>query len=157
MCINIHPGYNPYNRGWYPQVFAIVNDTVLGATIHVMDKQIDSGLIIDRRKVKIESWHTSKEAYENVLEAELQLFRKNIQNIVNGDFQKITPEIEGKYHSVQDYKQLCKLDLEENLTMKQAIDRLRALSHDGYKNAYFYDNDGNKIFAKIELNRHINE
>lgn len=21
LCINIHPGLNPYNRGWFPQVF----------------------------------------------------------------------------------------------------------------------------------------
>ena len=24
-CYNIHPGYNPYNRGWFPQVFSIIN------------------------------------------------------------------------------------------------------------------------------------
>ena len=22
-CINIHPGYNPFNRGWFPQVFRL--------------------------------------------------------------------------------------------------------------------------------------
>lgn len=27
-CINIHPGYNPYNRGWYPHVFSIINEKV---------------------------------------------------------------------------------------------------------------------------------
>ena len=32
-CINIHPGYNPYNRGWYPQVFAIINKIKLGVKI----------------------------------------------------------------------------------------------------------------------------
>src|SRR3990167_5518806 len=24
-CINIHPGYNPFNRGWFPHVFSIIN------------------------------------------------------------------------------------------------------------------------------------
>ena len=24
-CINVHPGFNPYNRGWFPQVFSIIN------------------------------------------------------------------------------------------------------------------------------------
>ncbi|MCE9864029.1 hypothetical protein, partial [Aeromonas caviae] len=24
-CVNIHPGFNPHNRGWFPQVFSIIN------------------------------------------------------------------------------------------------------------------------------------
>ena len=32
-CINVHPGYNPINRGWYPQVFAILENRPIGATI----------------------------------------------------------------------------------------------------------------------------
>ena len=46
-CINIHPGYNPYNRGWFPQVFSIINSKPIGATIHVMDENIDHGPIIE--------------------------------------------------------------------------------------------------------------
>lgn len=40
-CINIHPGFNPYNRGWFPQVFSIINAFPAGATIHLMDNEID--------------------------------------------------------------------------------------------------------------------
>lgn len=151
LCVNIHPGYNPYNRGWYPQVFAIMNGTQLGATIHVMDEQIDHGSIIARKKVQIESWYTSKEAYDDILEAEVELFKKNIQNIVSNNFISIEPEIEGDYHSINDYKKLCKLNLEEQITLGGAINKLRALSHGEYNNAYFFDEKGNKVFVKIEL------
>lgn len=152
-CINIHPGYNPYNRGWYPQVFAIINQERLGATIHLMDEEVDNGAIIDRQEVKIEAYDTSKEAYEKVLEAELELFRKNIRQIVEGNYKTFKPEIKGDYHSIDDYNELCKLDLNQLTTMGSAIDRLRALSHGIYKNAYFYDKEGNKIFVKIELSK----
>lgn len=152
-CINIHPGYNPCNRGWYPQVFAIINNTVLGATIHVMDEKVDHGAIIDRQEVKIENDYTSKEAYEKVLEAELDLFKRNIRQIVEGSYQTFNPEFEGDYHSIDDYKELCQLDLNELTTLGHAIDKLRALSHGEYKNAYFYDKDGNKIFVRIELSK----
>ena len=54
-CINIHPGYNPYNRGWFPQVFSILNKLPLGATIHEMDEGLDSGDIISQEKVSINS------------------------------------------------------------------------------------------------------
>lgn len=152
-CINIHPGYNPYNRGWYPQVFAIVNKMKLGATIHIMDEEVDHGPIIARQEVKIESHYTSKEAYEEVLEAELMLFRENIRSIVDKTYTTINPEFEGDYHSIKDYNQLCKLDLDENLSLGAAIDKLRALSHGAYKNAYFLDKEGNKIYIKVELSK----
>jgi methionyl-tRNA formyltransferase len=40
-CINVHPGYNPLNRGWYPQVFSIIYDLPIGATIHEIDEVVD--------------------------------------------------------------------------------------------------------------------
>ena len=40
-CINVHPGYNPFNRGWYPQVFAINYGNEVGATIHEMDHEFE--------------------------------------------------------------------------------------------------------------------
>ena len=42
LCINIHPGLNPHNRGWFPQVFSILNGKPLGATIHVIDEEFYS-------------------------------------------------------------------------------------------------------------------
>lgn len=152
-CVNIHPGYNPHNRGWYPQVFAIIDKKKLGATIHLMDEQVDHGAIIARQEVDIESDYTSKEAYEKVLEAELDLFKQNIRQIVEGNYKTSQPEFEGEYHSIDDYNQLCLLNLNELVTWSDAIDRLRALSHGAYKNAYFYDEAGNKIFVKIELTK----
>lgn len=152
-CINIHPGYNPYNRGWYPQVFAIINKVKLGATIHIMDEYVDHGPIIARQEVVVESHYTSKEAYEKVLQAELDLFRLNIRSIVQQNYKTITPEFEGDYHSIKDYNKLCNLDLNEKMTLSDAIDKLRALTHGAYKNAYFIDKDGNKIFVKIELSK----
>lgn len=153
LCINIHPGYNPYNRGWYPQVFAIIEGNRLGATIHVMDEQVDHGAIIARKEVTVKSYYTSKEAYEEVLKAEIDLFRKNITQIVSGNFTVSNPEKEGEYHSIDDYNRLCHLNPDEKLTMGEAIDKLRALSHGEYKNAYFIDKDGNKIYVKLELTK----
>nr|WED69134.1 formyltransferase family protein [Pectobacterium colocasium] len=52
-CINFHPGLNPYNRGWYPQAFSIVNGLPVGSTIHLMDTEVDHGEIIDQKEVEI--------------------------------------------------------------------------------------------------------
>ncbi len=66
-CINIHPGYNPINRGWYPQVFSIINNLPIGATIHEMDEELDHGPIIARKMVQKFDWDTSLTLYDRVL------------------------------------------------------------------------------------------
>src|SRR5690349_163732 len=45
-CVNVHPGLNPFNRGWTPHVFSLVNGLPAGATIHEIDAEIDHGAII---------------------------------------------------------------------------------------------------------------
>jgi methionyl-tRNA formyltransferase len=151
-CINIHPGYNPYNRGWYPQVFAIINGSPLGATIHEIDESIDHGKIIDRERVVLKSSDTSLTAYNRVQAKEFELLERNIQDILTGAYKTIAPEIEGNVNSKNDFNNLCEIDLEENLTFKQAIDRLRSLTHPPFKNAYFIDPETKqKIWVEIRL------
>jgi len=72
-CINIHPGFNPINRGWYPQVFAIINNLPIGATIHEMDEKLDNGPIIYREQVEKYPWDTSLTIYNRVLEKEIEV------------------------------------------------------------------------------------
>jgi methionyl-tRNA formyltransferase len=69
-CINLHPGYNPENKGWYPQVFSILNGKKFGATLHEMDSEIDGGPIIAQEQINIEFKDTSYTAYQKVLKLE---------------------------------------------------------------------------------------
>ena len=151
-CINVHPGYNPVNRGWYPQVFAIINDTIIGATIHEIDEQLDHGNIIARMEVPKYAWDTSLELYNRVLEAELTLLNKNLISILCNTYQTQKPENEGILYLKKDFQQLCKLDLENTDTFEAFINKLRALSHKPYNNAYFIDKaSGKKVFINIQL------
>lgn len=153
FCINVHPGYNPFNRGWYPQVFSIINKKPIGATIHLMDEKIDHGKIIDREKIDVFSYDTSESIYKRILETEIKLIRKNLNDILNLNFKAFNPESNGNYNSKKDFNNLCKLNLEEKLTFREAIDRLRALTHGNFNNAYFIDDSNKKIYVKIILNK----
>jgi len=152
-CINIHPGLNPYNRGWFPQVFSILNKKKLGATIHEMDEEIDHGKIIVQEEVELYQYDTSLSAYNRVVEKEVKLLEENIQSIINNEYNAIEMAEDGNYNSKQDFNKLCELNLDENCTMKDALDKLRALTHGEYKNAYFLDEQGNKIYVSIEFKR----
>jgi methionyl-tRNA formyltransferase len=151
LCINIHPGLNPYNRGWFPQVFSIINGLPVGATIHVMDEEIDHGDIIIQEEVKIYSFENSLDVYNKVHAKEIELFSQVVDNILARDFPRIKPKFEGNYNSIDDYKKLCQIDLNKKVTMKQAIDFLRAMTHPPYKNAYFLDENGNKVYISVQL------
>lgn len=150
-CINIHPGYNPINRGWYPQVFALIYNLPIGATIHEMDEKLDHGPIIDRVFVKKYEYDTSISLYNRVLDAEMELLRKNLRCILEGKYLTYTPESEGNLFSISDFNSLKEIDLNKKATYREVIDYLRAMTHGDYKNAYFIDSLGNKIYVKLQL------
>ncbi|MCC5916635.1 MAG: dTDP-4-amino-4,6-dideoxyglucose formyltransferase [Cryomorphaceae bacterium] len=152
-CYNLHPGYNPLNRGWYPQVFSIINDTPIGATLHEIDAEIDNGCIIDRELVDKHDWDTSFTLYQRIIDKEIELWKRNIINILNEDFVSFAPENEGYLYLKKDFKNLLEIDLNQKSTFKEFLDLLRALTFDKYKNAYFYDSDRSKIFVSINLDK----
>ncbi|SMP07397.1 dTDP-4-amino-4,6-dideoxyglucose formyltransferase [Chryseobacterium profundimaris] len=153
-CINIHPGYNPINRGWYPQVFSIQNNLPIGATIHEIDGELDHGPIIDRDFVKKNSYDTSGSLYDKILEKEIELFKKNIDSILNNTYKTFLPENEGNVFLKKDFNKLCKIDLQEETTAGKFIDKLRALSHKNFDNAYYIDSEnGEKIFISLLIKR----
>jgi methionyl-tRNA formyltransferase len=152
-CFNLHPGYNPINRGWYPQVFAIINNTSIGATLHEIDDYLDHGNIIDRKLVDKYSYDTSFTLYKRIVDAEIVLWEANILKILKKEYATISPEDDGNIYFKKDFNLLLNLDLNEKLSMGQLIDKLRALTFDKYDNAYFIDNLGQKIFVTINLKK----
>jgi methionyl-tRNA formyltransferase len=153
-CINVHPGYNPINRGWYPQVFSIINDLPIGATIHEIDNELDHGKIIVRELVEKNSIDTSLSLYSKVINKEIELLQENLLNILENSYSAFEPENDGNLYLKKDFNALCKIDLNQTITFKDCINKLRALTHGDYKNCYFIDeNTGEKIFIRIILEK----
>jgi methionyl-tRNA formyltransferase len=150
-CINFHPGFNPFNRGWYPQAFSLVNGHPFGATIHIMTTKIDHGPIIDQEQVSVDPCDTSLELYRKVIETEKGLIHRNIATILSGAYHSSLPNHEGNYNSLKDYRALCRLDLSDQGTLGEHLNLLRATSHGAYKNAYFLGQDGRRYFVHIEI------
>jgi len=151
-CVNVHPGLNPFNRGWFPQVFGILNGLPLGATIHEIDEQLDHGNIIAQEQVDVFAWDTSKSAYNRVLEAEVRLLQQHLRSIIDYKYVSHPASQEGNVNLKKDYNALCEIDLSEKLTFSDAITKLRALTHDPYQNAFFIDpKTGKKVFVSVKL------
>ncbi|WP_448885303.1 dTDP-4-amino-4,6-dideoxyglucose formyltransferase [Citrobacter telavivensis] len=151
LCVNVHPGLNPNNRGWYPQVFSIINKKPIGATIHVMNEDIDAGDIIIQEAVLIDPFDTSLELYNKVQEVEKKLLGKYFEKIIRKEFTKKTLKTEGNYNSISDFNKLCKLDLTHVGTLGEHIDLLRALTHGDFKNSYIENDDNIKKYVRIQF------
>tara|TARA_B110000208_G_scaffold186698_1_gene243607 strand:+ start:1557 stop:2291 length:735 start_codon:yes stop_codon:yes gene_type:complete len=153
-CANIHPGLNPYNRGWFPQVFSILNGDPWGATFHIIDKELDHGDIIAQERLELQSWDTSLSAYLRVQEAEVKLLRNHLKAFLTGEAVTTSPVGNGNVNLKADFNELCALDLNAVGTLKDHIDLLRALTHGDYNNAYFVDKEtGDEIYVGISLYR----
>jgi dTDP-4-amino-4,6-dideoxyglucose formyltransferase len=153
-CINIHPGFNPFNKGWYPGVFSIVNGLPAGATIHEIDEKIDNGPIIAQKQITIVPEDTSGTVYPKIIQAEYELLEEWFMPMLTGEYQTFsTPEL-GNLNFKKDYYALQELDLNERLTTKEVINRLRALTHPPFRNAFYVDAEtGERIYVSIELTR----
>ncbi len=152
-CINIHPGFNPYNRGWFPQVFSILNKEPIGVTIHEMDEKLDHGSIIFQEELSIFSYDTSYDIYKRILSKEIEMLEKHLDNLLSGDYTARSVCSEGNINFKSDFDRLCHLDLEQQGSFGSFIDILRATTFEGYDNAFFYDEYGNKIYITINLKR----
>lgn len=149
-CINIHPGFNPYNRGWFPGVFSIINKLPIGVTIHEIDVYLDHGAIILQEELQIYDWETSFDIYNRIQVLEMDLLQKHLYNIIEGNY-NTPPSEEGNINLKKDFDELCEIDLKKQVTYGEVIDYLRAMTHKGYKNAYFYDEYKNKVYVDINL------
>lgn len=150
-CINVHPGLNPHNRGWFPQVFSIINGLPTGVTIHEINEQLDDGAIICQQEYEIESWDTSGSAYEKIMALERRLVLKHFQLLLSGDYQAKPPETAGNLNHKKDFDALREIDLNHTGSYCDLINRLRALTHGNFNNAYFIDDAGRKVFIKVTL------
>ena len=153
-CINIHPGYNPYNKGWFPSVWSIINGLPTGITIHEINEGIDTGNIIFQEKISVELWDTAETLYNKLMELERNMLIKYIDVLISGKYETVVPG-EGNYNNKKDYERIRCIDLKQNGTFGDFINRLRALTHENYNNAYFYDGNNNKVFVKIKLEKEL--
>ena len=103
---NIHLSYLPFNRGAHPNFWSFIENTPAGVSIHKIDKGIDTGNVILRKKIyfniSLNKFSTFKKTYNFLfLEAE-KFFKKNFNKIYNKKYKKILSNHKGTFHYKKD-------------------------------------------------------
>ena len=121
------------------------------STIHEIDKDLDSGNIIAQKEIETKMWDTSISIYNRVLDAEMDLLYNYLDKILKNNYVTIKPE-KGNLNLKKDFNKLCEIDLKDTDTFLAHINKLRALTHGDYENAFFIDEKTNKkVFISINL------
>ena len=76
-CINLHTSYLPYGRGAHPLVWAALNGTPMGVTIHWMTEKLDGGEMIARTPMQYRKDETLAELYTRAHELIRGVFKKD--------------------------------------------------------------------------------
>jgi folate-dependent phosphoribosylglycinamide formyltransferase PurN len=75
MVCNLHPSFLPYNRGDQPLLWAAVEGTPYGVTIHKVSERFDEGNIVSQSQFVLSEDLTLKLAYEIVRSHMVYLFK----------------------------------------------------------------------------------
>ncbi len=128
LALNVHPGYLPYNKGVYSYVWAALDGTPAGVSIHVLSPGADGGDVLAQKRVIIEQEDTGESIFaKHELEA-LRLFEATWPAILRGEVRPQRLRSTGTRHGTQAVRLLTTLDPEERATVRDLIERLRICS-----------------------------
>jgi methionyl-tRNA formyltransferase len=132
-CFNFHPAVLPEYRGIGAYSWAIINEErESGVTLHVMDREIDHGPIIDVRRYPIEDTDTAEAVFAKAEALLIRMFRDWYDRLVAGDFVATEQD-----HSRA--RMYYRKDLEKARDLTRYV---RAFTFTGRPNAYYEDRSG---------------
>ena len=81
--VNLHPSYLPWNRGYHPNYWSVVDNTPMGVTIHCIAEGIDTGDILLQERIYPIKDDTLRTIYDRCRVAMVKLFKHNWVKIRN--------------------------------------------------------------------------
>lgn len=149
-CVNLHPGYLPYNRGAYPNVWSIVEGTPAGATLHFVDEGIDTGDIVAQKRVAVAEEDTGASLYRKLEEACFEVFREAWPAMREGRAPRMAQQGPGTFHRVADVSRIDEIDPDRSYPAGKLLDILRARTFPPHRGA-FLRRGAERIYLSLEL------
>lgn len=142
---NIHFSYLPYYRGVYTSFWPILNnETFSGVSLHKIDKGVDSGDIIDQKKIFLNKNITARELYSLYSKHAFLLLINNFVRITQNNYKTKKQNLDhGSYYNKKsfDFNQV-EINLNENFDNLSRF--VRALN---FKDFQFATYKGTQISA----------
>ena len=148
---NLHPGYLPWGRGYYPIFWSLFERTPAGCTLHQITPGLDEGPIVDQTRVEYFEGDTGGSLFEKVRDAEKRLFLEYWPRISNGENLEAYPQLSqrGSYHTKGEFLTLKRNASLENMSGSDLVHLIRCLTFPKYSGLEL--RLGNRLF-EIHLN-----
>lgn len=153
-CLNLHPAYLPYNRGWHTASWAVLDGTPLGATLHFMDDGADTGDIVHQMEVPVGPGDTAASLYPLLFQAELEVFREAWPSVAAGMCERRPQQPgDGSTHTRHELAERGgqRLGLDETLPVEHVFRRLRAFTTNRPDEACYYEVDGRRYRVQVTI------
>lgn len=144
---NIHFSYLPFYKGVFPIVWPILNqEKFTGVTLHKIDSGIDTGDIIDKRKVFLKEETTSRDLYFECQKMAFRIFKNNLTSLIDDTVVlKKQPNTIGSYYSKTSLN-LSGFEIDLKKTASQVSAQVRALTFPEYQLPELF---GRKIYKAV--------
>lgn len=155
-CINLHPAFLPYNRGWHTPSWALLENTPIGATLHFMDEGVDTGDIIHQEQLYPQPDDTAHSLYNRLKILELEVFKSAWPLIASGAYKRQPQDVlAGTKHNRQDLfaESIQHINLDAPTTGRQLFRRLRALTTNNIEEAAYFEVDGNRYHIQVIIHK----
>jgi methionyl-tRNA formyltransferase len=145
-ALNLHPALLPHGRGANPDVWAIVESTPAGVSLHEMSEEVDAGDVLAQCEVSVSVSDTAESLYRRLLEAEVRLFEEAWPRFASGELVGRRQPPGAAAHRRKDLERLDRLDPDEVTTVRALLDRLRARTFPPHDGCYLETEEGRVYF-----------
>ena len=148
--LNLHPGYLPYGRGYWPTYWAIADGSPAGATLHRMAPLVDRGPVVARARVPIRPTDDGESLTRRVAEAELALLSRTWPSVRAGRYGTFRPAGKGTYHDRAEGLSARRLIGSERMGVRRFVDLARAFT-DSRFDGVSVRIGGREVFLRLSL------
>ncbi len=153
---NFHNSLLPSLGGSGANIWAIINKKISGVTMHKISTKVDSGPIIDQKKINYLYLDTGYSLLKKQYKEMLRLLKKNWSNILLNKYDYIESNYKSSFYKKKNRDILKKINLNKKFRALDLINILRAYQFSNKDSAYFQDNK--KLYnINIKINYRKNE
>jgi methionyl-tRNA formyltransferase len=153
-AINLHPGYLPYNKGFYYYAWAVLDGTPAGVSIHRIASEVDAGPVISQKLVLIDGTDTGDIIYDKHVAASVELFELTWPCLEAGSYKVFRQLHRGTRKKISETNQALEIDPYATYVARDLINMLRVFSFSG-SGGCTMQIDGKKYRIGVEFSEAI--
>jgi methionyl-tRNA formyltransferase len=144
---NIHFSYLPEYKGMYTSVLPLLfNEPSTGVTLHEIDNGIDTGRIVDQRRINLSDNLTSENLYHQLTELGVDLIKSNLSQILIGDYKAVPQSVTGSKYFPKGYIDFSNVEI----NLRQTAYQIRT-----YVNAFCFRPYQRPLLNGIEIDKAV--